>query len=115
MDQMPSPIAKAPMASHQDRAPAIVQTVATEDRGTDALLAAIEDFRGYAENSGLLERKRRAQLARQLEDTVQDRLMRQVRSRVLTPEETARVVDRLAAREVDPFSAADEVLGRMGL
>jgi len=24
-------------------------------------------------------------------------------------------VDRMAARELDPFSAADEVLGRMGL
>ena len=68
-----------------------------------------------AESSGLLERKRRALLARQLEDVLQDRLMRRMRARVLTAEETARIVDRMAARELDPFSAADVVLGRMGL
>jgi GTPase len=79
------------------------------------LLEAVEEFRARAESSGLLARKRRALLARQLEEVLHDRLMRRVRSRVLTPEETARIVDRMVAREVDPFSAADEVLGRMGL
>jgi GTPase len=103
------------LAAHEGRVPAIVKTVATEDRGVDALLEAVEDFHAQAESSGLLERKRRALLARQLEDVLQDRLMRRMRSRVLTPEETARMVDRMVAREVDPFSAADEVLGRMGL
>jgi LAO/AO transport system kinase len=103
------------LGAHEGRAPAIVKTVATEDRGIGALMEAVEEFRAQAESSGLLERKRRALLARQLEDVVQDRLMRRTRARVLTPEETARIVDRMAAREVDPFTAADEVLGRMGL
>jgi len=103
------------LGAHEGRAPAIVKTVATEERGIDALMEAVEEFRSQAESSGLLERKRRALLARQLEEVVQDRLMRRTRARVLTPEETARIVDRMAAREVDPFTAADLVLGRMGL
>jgi LAO/AO transport system kinase len=103
------------LATHEGRLPAIVKTVATADEGIDDLLQAVEEFRARAESSGLLERRRRALLARQLEDVLHDRLMRRLRARVLTPEETARIVDRMAAREVDPFSAADEVLGRMGL
>jgi len=103
------------LGTHEDRVPAIVKTVATEDKGIDELLDAVEEFRAGAESSGLLERKRRALLGRQLEEVVHDRLMRRVRSRVLTAEETARLVDRMAAREVDPFSAADLVLERMGL
>ena len=103
------------LGAHEGRVPDIVKTVATEDKGVDALLGAVEEFRARAQSSGLLERKRRALMARQLEDVLHDRLMRRVRSRVLTPEETARIVDRMAAREVDPFTAADEVLGRMGL
>lgn len=103
------------LGAQEGRAPAIVKTVATEDRGIDTLMEAVEEFRSQAESSGLLERKRRALLARQLEEVVQDRLMRRARARVLTPEETTRIVDRMAAREVDPFTAADEVLGRMGL
>ena len=74
-----------------------------------------ETFRAQAEASGLLARKRRALLARQLEEILRDRLMSQVRSRVLNLEETARIVDRMAARQLDPWSAADQVLGRMGL
>ena len=103
------------LAAHEERLPAIVKTVATADEGIDDLLVAVEEFRARAESSGLLEQKRRALLARQLEDILHDRLMRRMRARVLTPDETARIVDRMAARELDPFSAADEVLGRMGL
>ena len=103
------------LAAHEERLPAIVKTVATADEGIDDLLVAVEEFRARAESSGLLEQKRRALLARQLEDVLHDRLMRRMRARVLTPDETARIVDRMAARELDPFSAADEVLGRMGL
>jgi LAO/AO transport system kinase len=103
------------LGTHEARVPPIVKTVAIGDSGTSDLLSAVEQFRAEAESSGLLERRRRALLARQLEDVLHDRLMRRLRARVLTPEESARIVDRLAAREVDPFTAADEVLGRMGL
>jgi GTPase len=103
------------LGAHESRVPAIVKTVATADNGIDDLLSAVEQFRADAESAGLLERRRRALLARQLEDVLQDRLMRRLRARVLTPEETARIVERMAAREVDPFSAADLVLERMGL
>jgi LAO/AO transport system kinase len=95
--------------------PTIVRTVATADQGTAELLAEVQAFRARAEQSGLLARKRRDHLRRQFEDTLQDRLRRRVEERVLGREERERVVDRLAARELDPFAAVDEVLGRMGL
>jgi len=103
------------LGEHEGHLTAIVKTVATADQGIDDLLEAVEDFRAWAESSGLLEQKRRALLARQLEEILQDRVLRRVRARVLTPEERERIVDRMAAREVDPFSAADRVLERMGL
>ena len=95
--------------------PTIVRTVATADQGTTELLAEVQAFRARAEQSGLLARKRRDHLRRQFEDTLQDRLRRRVEERVLGREERERVVDRLAARELDPFAAVDDVLGRMGL
>ena len=71
------------LAAHEGRLPAIVKTVATADQGVDDLLHAIDEFRAGAESSGLLERKRRALLARQLEDVLRDRLMRRMRARSL--------------------------------
>jgi LAO/AO transport system kinase len=95
--------------------PEIVKTVATEDTGVAELLAAVESFRSRADSSGLLARKRRAQLRQQFELALRERLLRQAMSRVLSPEEAERTLDRLARRDVDPFTAADEVVQRMGL
>ena len=103
------------LAVHQGEAPEIVKTVATEGRGIDDLLRAVESFHARAEASGLLARKKRAHLAQQLEETLKDRLLRAVRARALGEEEKDAVVRRLEARETDPFSAAEEVLERLGL
>ena len=59
--------------------------------------------------------KRRAHLKQDFEDTLRERLMRQVRRRVLAPDEVERTVDRLEARTLDPFAAADAVIERMKL
>ncbi len=103
------------MASHDTHRPEIVRTVATSDEGIDALLAAVDRFRAEAGSSGTMARKKRDQLRQQFESTLQERLMGLARNRALAPAEAARIVDRLEAREVDPFTAADEVLSRMGL
>jgi LAO/AO transport system kinase len=95
--------------------PQIVQTVATEDRGIDELWRAVEAFRLRSAGSGMLAERRRAQLRRQLEDTLQDRLLARAREAALTPEELEKKVDRLEARTVDPRAAAEEVMKRMGL
>jgi len=95
--------------------PAIVKTVATEDRGLDDLLSAIDGFRARAEASGLLARKQRAHLRQQFEETLRERVLDRVRGRALAPADEERIVERLAARQTDPFTATDEVLARTGL
>ena len=103
------------LAPHEGELPAIVKTVATSDQGVAELLAAVEQFRTRAGASGLLERKQRAHLRQQFEETLRARLLAEVRGRALSPEQTERVVDRMAAHAVDPFTAAEEVLRRAGL
>jgi len=103
------------LADDHGRLPAIVKTVALCDEGVGELLQAVEAFRADAAASGLLARKRRARLGRQLDDAVRQRLSARVRERVLTPAAREAVVERLARRELDPFSAAAEVLSQLGL
>jgi LAO/AO transport system kinase len=95
--------------------PAIIKTVATEDRGTEELLAAVGDFRRRAEKGGLLAQRKRAQLRQVFEQTLKDRMTGLAHAKVLSEAETERMLDRLESREVDPLAAVDEVLGRMGL
>jgi len=89
--------------------------VATEDRGIDELWSAVEAFRARSAGNGTLARRRRAQLRRQLEQTVQDRLLGGARKAALTPEELEKKLDRLEARTLDPLGAAEEILKGMGL
>ena len=103
------------LGAHESAIPAIVRTVATSDAGVDELLAAVEEFRARAGASGLLERKQRSHLRQQFEETLRARLLAEVRERALSGEQTESVVDRMAAHAVDPFTAAEEVLQRVGL
>jgi len=95
--------------------PVVVKTVATRDEGTASLFEAVETFHRRAASSGALARKRRAQLRRQLEDAVRERVMAQVFRQVVTPAELDATVERLAARAEDPFTAAEGIARRMGL
>jgi LAO/AO transport system kinase len=95
--------------------PAIVRTVATRDEGTADLLDAVEAYRTRASETGVIEGRRRARLRRQLEDAVRVRVMGHVFQRVVPPAELEATLARLAERSVDPFTAADGVVERMGL
>ena len=104
------------LAGHSDgHRPAIVKTVAATDEGVDRLLEAVEAFRAEAGASGLMARKKRAHLRRVFEETLQERLRRITRERGLSADEIEGIVDRLEAREIDPYAAAEDVLRRLGL
>jgi LAO/AO transport system kinase len=102
------------LAAHDGHVPEIVKTVASEDKGTDDLLRAVETFRAKADASGMLVEKRRAHLRQQFEETVRSRLLRTAWSH-LSPAELETTLDRMARREIDPFGAADILLGKMGI
>lgn len=103
------------LAGEDGPRPAVVKTVATRGEGTGALLDEVLAFHARAEASGALGRKRREQLRRQLEHAVRERVMSHVFARVVPKAELDATVERLVAREEDPFSAAERIAGRMGI
>ena len=103
------------LAAGEGPKPAVLKTVASEDRGVAEVLVAIDEFHRRAEASGLLATKRRAHLRQQFVDTLRERLTKHVLARVLGRDELEQTVDRLAAGTLDPMTAAEGVLRRMGL
>lgn len=89
-----------------DWRPTIVRTEATTGKGIDELLEAIAQFR---KRTATVDSRRRARAETQLRAILAARLMRQVESRVPAVAMST-LIDRIAARTVDPYSAADEVL-----
>ncbi len=86
--------------------PPIVATEATTGRGLDQLVDTIERFR---EQSVLVESRRRSRASAQLRAIVADRLREQAVSR-LGAVEMEKLVDRIAARTLDPYTAASDIL-----
>ena len=93
--------------------PPVVKTVATSGRGVPELAAAVAAFREHSRLAQHTRRKTRSEY--RLRELVAQRFMTHLERDVLAPGELAAIVDRIAAREVDPYTAANELLGRAGV
>jgi LAO/AO transport system kinase len=90
--------------------PPIVRTVATSGQGVAELVEAIETFR---ERSGSVQAaRRRTRGEHRLRELVQQRFMDHLERVVLKPGELAAIVDRMAARDLDPYTAAAGLVAR---
>jgi LAO/AO transport system kinase len=90
--------------------PPVLQTEATAGKGIRALLEAIEAFRRHQASSGEVRQRDRAEF--RLRELLAHRFVQHVEQRVLEPGELGHVLDEIAERVVDPYTAADEILRR---
>jgi LAO/AO transport system kinase len=90
--------------------PPIVKTEATTGRGLPELWQAIQAFRARSEGTRVRRLKARNQF--RLRDLLIHRYLDFVERQLLGEGEFDALVDRIAARELDPYSAADDLLQR---
>jgi len=90
--------------------PPILKTVATTGAGVAEVVAAVEHFRDRA--AGQQGDRRRARSEYRLRELAAMQFMSHLEQRVLTDGEFSALVDRIAARELDPYTAANQLLRR---
>jgi len=90
--------------------PPIVKTEATTGKGIAELAAAIERFRAHT--AATLGERRRARAEFRVKELLAHRFVRHVMERVLAAGEFEALLDRIAARETDPYSVADGIVVR---
>jgi LAO/AO transport system kinase len=93
-----------------DWRPPILKTEATSGKGVPELLDAIDSFRRHPAASQARRRRERAEW--RLRELIAQRFTEHVERRVFDAGEFERVLDRIAARETDPYSVADDALRR---
>ena len=89
--------------------PPICKTIATRGEGVPALLEAIEAHRTHLEETHTLSLRERARVEDELHDILSRLLMQHLLNRV-PPDELTHLVDRITARELDPYTAAEILL-----
>jgi len=88
----------------------ILATQAINDVGTKELYEQIEKHRQALEETGRLSQRRQEQRRREFMETVERRVAGELLKLVESDEELRRHMAMVEAGEVDPYSAADEVL-----
>ncbi len=90
--------------------PPIVKTEATAGRGVPELLDTIEKFRAHT--AGAQRQRRRVRAEWRLRELLAQRFLSHVEESILGAGEFDAILDRIAARETDPYSAVDAILAR---
>lgn len=90
--------------------PPIIKTEASTGRGIAELWQTIRAYRAHTAASRGRRLKARNQF--RLRDLLTHRYLEFIEHSLLTPESFDALVDRIAAREVDPYSAAEDLLSR---
>ncbi|MGQ0830772.1 MAG: methylmalonyl Co-A mutase-associated GTPase MeaB [Microthrixaceae bacterium] len=88
--------------------PPILSTCATAGEGVEELWSAVVAHRDHLSVTGELEERRQAHVADELTEIVAA-LLRE-RARTATREHLDRLAARVAAREIDPWTAAEDLL-----
>jgi LAO/AO transport system kinase len=100
--------------------PPVLKTVATTGAGVAELLATVWRFRRHSEESmpaggpsaNILLARRRERSEFRLRELVAQRFMDRLEREVLSTGELRALADRIAARELDPYTAASDILSR---
>ncbi len=93
-----------------DWRPPIITTIAHQGEGTAELWAAIAEHRASAEASGVLKQRRERRLRAELTEIVATRLEARART-VCSGGAYDRIEAEVLARQLDPWAAADRILG----
>jgi LAO/AO transport system kinase len=91
----------------------LVLTEAVRGEGVPALWEKLGEHRGYLETEGLLEERRRKNLAGEVFAVASGRAKAHLQAAVADDPELRRLLDEVQARELDPLSAVREILDKV--
>ncbi len=90
----------------------IIKTEAVRAEGVEALAEKLAEHRAYIEQEGTLSQRRRRNLMNEVLAIATFRIRRELEAAVRKDPEAQELLDRVVARELDPASAATEILER---
>jgi LAO/AO transport system kinase len=93
-----------------DWRPPIVKTEALAGKGVEEVLDAIERYRAHT--AAAQDTRRRSRVGYRVRELLAERFLSHVEDRVLRAGEFEQLVDRIASREIDPYSAVEDILAR---
>ena len=98
------------ISSKTDRQIPIVKTSTKKNQGIIELLNEINDHNDYLKKNKRIEEKRRKRYETELTEIIRKRLMSLIFDESKFTEKIDSLIDKISKKELDPYSAADEIL-----
>ena len=98
-----------------DWVPPVMLTSAHTGRGIEQLWDKLEEHLTYLKNSGNLKKRRGEHRTQEFLEVVEEELVRRLRSLVQTDPELLSVLDQIAEKDAEPYSAALQFLSSSSL
>jgi len=96
-----------------DRRIPVMKTSAKESIGISDLLDEIENHMTYLRKSKVFETKRRKRYEAELTEIIRKRLMGFIFDESKLKKKVEFLIDQISRKELDPYTAADEILGKI--
>jgi LAO/AO transport system kinase len=101
------------VCSEKERKIPILKTVAKENKGTIELVCEIENHKKYLKNTKMFDVQRRTRYEAELIEIIRKRLMSFIFDESTFKGKVESLIDQISKKEVDPYSAANEILGKI--
>ena len=90
--------------------PRIVKTIAVRDQGIEELLHQIDSYHQFFLHSETSNKKRLERSERRLQEVIQQYSLEKVYYQTLSPKKRNEYIRKIAQREMDPYTAVEEIL-----
>ena len=95
--------------------PPVIMVVAAENQGVDVLLDAIHSHRDFMETNDLFMQRRATNAKNEVVELIKERIERTILDQSKREEQLETDAERIAKREMDPFTIVDSVFEKMNL
>ena len=91
--------------------PPVIKTIATQDKGIDALVETIFKHRNDLIESGAIERKKEERIRREIIEIAKNEMVRKFEALEINNQNVSEgLIEKVRLREIDPYTAAEDLL-----
>lgn len=98
---------------HVSWRPPINRTIASKGEGIEAVVDSIEDHQKYLVDSGEIVKIRKARIKNEVTAMLNDKVNRYIDKNVVNTNDFESLVEKLQAREIEPYSVVDDIVGKV--
>ncbi|MDN5299137.1 MAG: GTPase [Clostridiales bacterium] len=95
--------------------PPVKMVVASENQGVDALIESLHAHREFMQSNDLFVKRRAQNAKNEVVELIKERIERTILDQSKREEKLEHAAERIAKREIDPFTVVDDVVGKMNL